>query len=267
MEQQQFKVHVERIVRPIRAAFKRKNKMREELLAHLVQKFEVLVEEGLDEADASARAIQQLGDPDALRADLQASVPALERLAYVHVPNWRFMDAYMEKDEGESTFHFAATRTAVIGLGLAVFLIAVLSALWAGLIGNGRDNIGCSIILAAAHLSTTAAFFAALSLADLIGLRRVMSKETSCSALSKGSALGAYMCVQFLLIFVPVFLVLRFLDPSDAAVLVGVFTGEPGHKILLGVAVFVVVASFVSGFAMKCEHEQWAKWGRLQIDD
>lgn len=67
-------IAVERIVRPIRAMESRKDRMREELLGHLQQLVER--EGGLD------RALQEFGEPDELREQLQATVPAIERVLF-----------------------------------------------------------------------------------------------------------------------------------------------------------------------------------------
>jgi len=72
-----LRIHVERIVRPIRAYGGRKNKMREELLIHLEQRVATARERGLGGEDAVAFAIHDLDDPAPLRAELQATVPPL----------------------------------------------------------------------------------------------------------------------------------------------------------------------------------------------
>lgn len=78
-------IHVERIVRPVRADWS-KLKMRRELLAHLQAAFEQERERGADEATAIAAAKRRLGDPAALTRQLQASVSRLERLAVTPFP-------------------------------------------------------------------------------------------------------------------------------------------------------------------------------------
>ncbi len=73
--------HVERIVRPIRGSAHRKTRMREELLVHLTSVLdEELVARDGDVAVATAAAIARFGDPAALRVDLQATVPVVERV-------------------------------------------------------------------------------------------------------------------------------------------------------------------------------------------
>lgn len=95
----EFLIHVERIVRPIQAMDDRKDRMREELLAHLATSFERERAKHPDEGLASSRAIAGLGDPGQLRNDLQESVSRLERFKarierifswHAPEPAWRY---------------------------------------------------------------------------------------------------------------------------------------------------------------------------------
>ncbi|MBI2424910.1 MAG: hypothetical protein HYV27_18935 [Candidatus Hydrogenedentes bacterium] len=72
-----LKIVVERIVRPIAASELRKNKMREELLAHLYMAYEEAL--AANEHDPVATAALRLGDPNILREELQAAVPRSEQ--------------------------------------------------------------------------------------------------------------------------------------------------------------------------------------------
>lgn len=78
-------IHVERIVRPIRADAS-KLRMRRELLDHLQASFEQERARGLDEAAAVPEAKRRLGEPNDLRRELQASVSRLERLSVTPFP-------------------------------------------------------------------------------------------------------------------------------------------------------------------------------------
>jgi hypothetical protein len=82
----QLKVQVERVVRPICASIRRKMKMREELLGHLTASYQEALANGLKEEDAIRHALERFGDPAVLRAELQASVPAYERVLYSRLP-------------------------------------------------------------------------------------------------------------------------------------------------------------------------------------
>jgi hypothetical protein len=80
-------IHVERIVRPVRAFESRKLQMRRELLGHLQEAMED--ERRLhpdDEGTATEEALRRLGDPAALTRQLQKTVPLFERLLMLKLP-------------------------------------------------------------------------------------------------------------------------------------------------------------------------------------
>ena len=74
--------HVERIVAPLRAGGRRKAAIREELLAHLDGVYE-LESAGAPHAAALDATLRRFGDRDALTRQLQASIPALERILFI----------------------------------------------------------------------------------------------------------------------------------------------------------------------------------------
>jgi hypothetical protein len=92
---QELMIHVERIVRPVRASNSRKLRMRQELLAHLQS---TLDEERAhfrgDEPAAIAQARLRLGEPAELTSKLQKSVPLLERLLLARLPTSRGFDKW-----------------------------------------------------------------------------------------------------------------------------------------------------------------------------
>ncbi|HUW62320.1 MAG TPA: permease prefix domain 1-containing protein [Candidatus Bathyarchaeia archaeon] len=268
---EQLKIHVERIIRPIRAAAGRKTKMRNELLAHLVQKAEALMAAGAGETAACAEAIQQLGDPAELRADLQRTVPALERLACLPLPASPFLDRYFEKAEGETALHFALVRTAHMALAIGGLLLFTLAVRWSGLFSFRQRNANpaayCLMMLSFSYLSVVVGSFVTYYFADLTGLRRLMSKTTPARAWVKGGALCLFMCAQIVLMIAPIMLFVWIINPADGGILVDVFSGEFGRRLGIGILLVMLVASPISGVAMKYEHEQWRKWGHLHIDD
>ena len=77
---QTMMIHVERIVRPVRATARRKLQMRRELLAHLQATLEEEQTAGADPQAAWKSATSRLGVPAELTRDLQKSVPLAERL-------------------------------------------------------------------------------------------------------------------------------------------------------------------------------------------
>jgi hypothetical protein len=85
---------VERLVRPLRASWRRKERMREELWGHLAGRAEQFFGDQRDEAWAVRQAVALFGDPRAVRADLQASVPLYERIMYARTREPRWLEAF-----------------------------------------------------------------------------------------------------------------------------------------------------------------------------
>ena len=124
----QLKVAVERAVRPVRATFARKRKMREELLAHLVSIFEEETERVGDEQAALAGAKRRFGDPRELTTQLQQAVPRWDRC--------RSILENMGYQSSESAWHLAAKHLLVMLLIYSAYL-----PLWMLACGNLR-NLG-----------------------------------------------------------------------------------------------------------------------------
>jgi hypothetical protein len=76
----EFMVLVERAVRPVQAGPKKKLRMREELLAHLMAIHEEELARLGDDSAARAEAIRRFGDPEALTVELQQSVKWSDRI-------------------------------------------------------------------------------------------------------------------------------------------------------------------------------------------
>jgi hypothetical protein len=108
----QLKIIVERAVRPLRASFARKRKVREELLAHVSSVFEEELARLGDERLAVERTAGRFGQPAELTEQLQAAVPASDAI-----------DRLLSGQPGESTLR-AATRLAVWNLALGVIVFA-----------------------------------------------------------------------------------------------------------------------------------------------
>ena len=269
---EQLRVHVERIVRPITAAVPRKNKMREELLAHLVAKTRELTFSGMDEAEARAKAIEQLGEPDALRDDMQATVPPFERVACVRLKLYA-LDALFEKEKSEITFHYAWVRT----IPWVVFLIAWVSIFLAirlaGLFPESAGRLPDTGVLrqAAPHIlgayaAALSAFFVSYYLTDMTGLRKVLSKTTPYNGWIKGAALWLHICAQIALIHGLVLLYMRVFVPGAAGRLIGMFLQVERQYVIAGL--LLLLAAFpVLSIVTKKEREQWVKWDGLDIGE
>jgi hypothetical protein len=108
-------VHVERAVRAVHANPARKQRMRQELLAHLTNLVEEEKVRGGDEQEALARALQRFGDPAGLSRDLQASVPRAER--------WFF------RGPGESGLRYGARIAALVAAIMFVWFNVLVNLL------------------------------------------------------------------------------------------------------------------------------------------
>jgi hypothetical protein len=116
----QLRILVERAVRPVRAAFTRKRKMREELLAHVSDVFEEESANVGEERIAVEQTAQRFGNAADLTKQLQAAVPAGDSI-----------DRWLAGHPEEATLR-AATRLAawILALSVIVFTAAtVLSGL------------------------------------------------------------------------------------------------------------------------------------------
>ena len=83
----QLKIIVERAVRPVRAGARRKDRMREELLAHLTGIYDQERARQGDERAAREEAARRFGEPADLTRGLQGSLTRKDRLAYF-VERW-----------------------------------------------------------------------------------------------------------------------------------------------------------------------------------
>jgi hypothetical protein len=110
----QLKILVERAVRPVQASTSRKQKMREELLAHVAAVFEEEAARLGDERLVLERTEQRFGNPTELAGQLQQSVPASDR--------WAQILEHVFVGTGVSTLRFAF-RYALFALLPGTFLL------------------------------------------------------------------------------------------------------------------------------------------------
>ncbi len=114
-----LKVQVERIVRPIRASGRRKDRMREELLAHLTATYQEEFKRDGDEPAALARALERFGNPDDLRRELQASVPIPKQILFADFLSQARYVAFLRrlgKHQRESALRFATRVTLAVAV-------------------------------------------------------------------------------------------------------------------------------------------------------
>jgi hypothetical protein len=121
----QFRDLVERVVGPVWASESRKDRMREELFAHLAASFEEERGRLGDDGAAAERAIQRLGEADALTRSLQDSVPWFERVLCTRLIPYHRLEIWFRRRRDETVSRYAIRITTcmmavIVGLDLIV---------------------------------------------------------------------------------------------------------------------------------------------------
>jgi hypothetical protein len=130
---------VERAVRPLKAEFERKMRMREELWS-LIQKIHAEEQSRSESAEiALARTLERFGDPSALSQELQASVPKREIWG-----TW--LDRRLARGPHESVARFAL-RVALLPSLLFPVLTALAEVILLATRGTGLDAIQLRVLL------------------------------------------------------------------------------------------------------------------------
>ena len=106
----QLKIIVERAVRPVLASSGRKQKMREELLAHVSGVFEEESARLGDDAAALERTAQRFGDPAQVTGDLQISVSARDGIVRFFEGSGDEWFSRVDSAQGFSVFPSGHTR-------------------------------------------------------------------------------------------------------------------------------------------------------------
>lgn len=269
-----LRIHVERIVRPIRASVPRKNKMREELLAHLSSAYKEERAAAISDGEALERAKQRLGDPGALRNDLQATVPWYERIGHTRVPvRLEMVDYGLSRKYGwRASARFA---TEIIGCLIVsapmLFALAYLVTLRAGLNRPTHASLGdCLLTIAVMMAVLWLSLFVTFWLFDLIGVRRRIAPWSSTPAVIKAcltNLLWMFTIGLFLVLFT------RFMDyiqppdglDSTGSILLAALAGIP-YAPWLGLAFLLSLLATMS-IAMHFERRQYEAWGCLDVEE
>ena len=269
-----LRVHVERIVRPIRASVPRKNKMREELLGHLMTAYAEECRAGVPEEEAVARAAQRHGATGALRMDRQSSVPARERLAHGPIP---ISAPELDDFAGVPPVRFAARFTAVVMSFLVVGspVIAAVGLLVYHSVGQSvihprplsLHGLISGIPCVAGMLALFGiALFVALLLFDFIGGRSLASRASSTPALAKAClTMGLWVVAigLFLAMAIPFAEYMRRGDGAVSPAVVLATAWKPLAWVFIGLPVACII--FMTP-AMAFERRQYENWGSLDID-
>jgi hypothetical protein len=125
-------LHIEQIVRPIRASMPRKLRIRRELLAHLQSAYDEEKSRGLDDQPALQNALTRLGNPKELTDQLQRSIPPIHRLLFSKlstpaIDNWERTTAKRLYGGPITLLQFAALFPAPTVLTLAPGTISLYS--------------------------------------------------------------------------------------------------------------------------------------------
>lgn len=167
MNPQVFIDAIEQAVGPVRGSDARKDRMREELAAHLAASWQE--ECGRDEGDApEERVLRRLGPIDELTRSLQDSVPRLERWLFTPLPGsdrMDRMDRRLQRSEGETPFRHAARIATVMIAVLATLELAVVP-LAIAIRGRGPSSWPTIFVWAVASLAVTAIGCMVLTLLD-----------------------------------------------------------------------------------------------------
>jgi hypothetical protein len=128
-----FTDYIEQVVGPIQAADARKDRMREELAAHLVASWEEERDRGRDVHDAAERAIRRMGDAGELSRGLADSVPRLERWLFMPLRSPVWLDALdrvmsRRKDETSMRHAIRVTTGMTAAIGAAELVVVPVSA-------------------------------------------------------------------------------------------------------------------------------------------
>ncbi len=106
-----FRDRIERVVGPVWASESRKDRMREELFAHLEASFEEERGHLGDDGAAADRAIQRLGEASELTRSLQDSVPWLERVFDTRLIPHHRLETWCRRRRDETLPHYAIRIT------------------------------------------------------------------------------------------------------------------------------------------------------------
>lgn len=269
----ELRVHVERIVRPIRAGVLRKNRMREELLGHLKIAFEEERLSARTDEEAVQRAAERLGDPDALREDLQRSVPWYERLGHVRLPIRLQVEDYgLAQVYGwRGSARFATEIVLILVIGAPLLFGLGRLALFLGEVNRPirPDWNNVFLTIPALLLMLWASLFVTFWLSDIIGMRKRLAPWSNTPAVIKAcftnllwiGAIGLFLVAST-----------TFADSiqsqpgpdSTATILLAALKGIPQGP-WLGTFLLLALTATMT-IAMHFERRQYLEWGCLDIE-
>jgi len=246
--------HVERIVRPLRAMQIRKLRMRRELLNHLQSALDEERAGGLDEIEAIERAKTRLGDPGALRENLQRTVPWLERMLMARVPG----SALLDRPEAQFNRFWGITRrmtmlhTAILVLGTsalsyAALLVVVLRVPRSGIL----PILERPLIWAVADLVVLVTYFWLLTVSGEIASAAALSKHPFRGLFRRAFKVLVLMLIEMFL-FLDVMTSRALTTPRDVAMT------------LISATALVAALLLIGGLIRKLDR-RYTPWQTLEI--
>ena len=140
-----MRIHVERIVRPVRAVERRKDRMREELLAHATAAY--LEERQGCSCDNEALAVvfSRLGETAEITRELQSGVTWAERILFTGRREPTRVKRWLIRKQSESIWRYTARFTLFYAL---IFPLAAVAASWVLVPLLGRKHGGLTRLTA-----------------------------------------------------------------------------------------------------------------------
>jgi hypothetical protein len=139
-------IHIERIVRPVRAVASRKLRMRRELQAHLQSAVDEEMAGGANETIAIDRAVERLGNPLELTKQLQLTVPWAQRLLLARIP----VSRPVERWEVQAARNlYGSSAITLLHISILCIVMALLSGVpsiyTAAFVGNSLKHSGAPL--------------------------------------------------------------------------------------------------------------------------
>ncbi len=159
MNPERFTEYIERAVGPVRAADWRKDRMREELAAHLAASWEQERSRDGDDTAAVERALRRIGENGELSRCLQDAVPRLERWLFTPVRSMSWIDAVdrmVSPRKHETPLHHAVRVTAGLTAAIALAELIVVP-LAIAINARPRTDWATTLLWAIASLVVTGA--------------------------------------------------------------------------------------------------------------
>ncbi|MFP6583394.1 MAG: hypothetical protein VCD00_12680 [Candidatus Hydrogenedentota bacterium] len=266
----EFKIHVERIVRPIRASERRKNKMCEELMHHLISAHDDAISD--DKNNPIALAIEGLGDSNALREELQDSIPRIERLGNLRprIPGIDDMDALRQPSDTP------AWKLALsCGVNIVILLFCLMTPIAIAFVAHNQwsktGGLDWHVLVEATTLITL--FMCCMGLTLFIisylyrktGIYKLVHCSSGTPAIIKGciETLNWLLMGSLFLVFVATVIRLGEMDRMSFVIsdLIRTFSTETGLLLIPIISVIAVA------YGTHKERQQYEAWGHLDIDE